>query len=554
MADRVDRSENFVLQAGILAAAGIITRIIGLLYRSPLDSIIGELGLGYYSSAYNYYTIILLISSYSIPAAISKVMAQKLGAKEYINAYRLFKCALAYVLTVGGAASLFLWFGAGLFVEESAIPVLRTFAPTVFIYGILGVLRGYFQAHKSMVQTSISQIIEQIINAGVSIGMAYLLIKLTFGTMELPATEEGQILRGVRGAMGSAMGTGAGVLVALLFMAWLYFNNRQKLIRKAYEDNRPKVDSIPEILKIITFVVTPFILSTFVYNLNDTINNKLYMDIYPSRMRLNMVDITSNYGIFSGKVLTISKIPIAFASAMASAMIPSVAELIAMNDQKRAREKIALAVKSTMLISIPCAFGIFALAKPVTKLIFPATKAESLEKAGILLMAISLSIIFYALSTLNSSILQGLGKVNTPIINAAAALAVQTITAVVLLFYTPLDLYSIAVANTLYSGIMCVLNQWAVRRAIDYRQEIGRTFIRPGIASALMALMAYIVYRIVYQINGSMVIALLPAIIVAVPVYFIILVLIGGVNERELRSLPKGHIIVKALRKLHILK
>ena len=98
------KKNNFIMQAGILAAAGIISRIIGLLYRSPLHRVIGDLGLGYYQSAYNYYTIILLISSYSIPAAISKVIAQKLAVKEYRNAHRLFKCALAYVLVVGGSA------------------------------------------------------------------------------------------------------------------------------------------------------------------------------------------------------------------------------------------------------------------------------------------------------------------------------------------------------------------------------------------------------------------------------------------------------------------
>lgn len=133
------------MQAGILAAAGIISRIIGLLYRGPLHSVIGDLGLGYYQSAYNYYTIVLLISSYSIPSAISKVIAQKLGAREYRNAHRLFKGALLYVLVVGGAASLLLFFGAGWFVATpEAILVLRTFAPTIFVYGILGVLRGYF--------------------------------------------------------------------------------------------------------------------------------------------------------------------------------------------------------------------------------------------------------------------------------------------------------------------------------------------------------------------------------------------------------------------------
>ena len=154
MADKNSSKNNFIMQAGILAAAGIISRIIGLLYRGPLQSVIGNLGLGYYQSAYNYYTIILLISSYSIPSAISKAIAQKLGEKEYRNAHRLFHGAMIYVLVVGGIASLFLFFGAGLFVSGAAVTVLRTFAPTIFVYGILGVLRGYFQAHKSMAPTA----------------------------------------------------------------------------------------------------------------------------------------------------------------------------------------------------------------------------------------------------------------------------------------------------------------------------------------------------------------------------------------------------------------
>ena len=136
MSDNGGRKNNFVMQAGILAAAGIISRIIGLLYRSPLTEVIGELGLGYYQAAYGFYTIILLISSYSIPSAISKVIAQKLALREYRNAHRIFLCSMAYVLVVGAAASLFLFFGAGIFVEEAAIPVLRTFAPTIFVYEV----------------------------------------------------------------------------------------------------------------------------------------------------------------------------------------------------------------------------------------------------------------------------------------------------------------------------------------------------------------------------------------------------------------------------------
>ncbi len=553
MAEKKSSKNNFIMQAGILAAAGIITRIIGLLYRSPLHGVIGDLGLGYYSVAYAYYTIVLLISSYSIPSAISKVIAQKLALKEYRNAHRIFHCALIYVLIIGGIASLFLFFGAGLFVEETAIPVLRTLAPTIFIYGILGVLRGYFQAHKSMVQTSVSQILEQIANAAVSIGGAFILIQSTMGTMEYPADEQGRIARAVSGALGSAMGTGVGVIVALLFMLGVYALNRKMIHRRIKRDMHTEVDSYGSIIKMITLVVTPFILSTAIYNLSGTVNTKIYTSIYPEMKELDTVVITENWSAFSGKALTISNIPIAFASAMASAMIPSIAQLVAGKKLKEAREKIHVAVKTTMVISIPCAVGLFVLAKPLTYLLFPSTTGDALDLAAKMLMMLSLSVIFYALSTLNSSILQGLGKVNTPIINAGVALAVQTLTAVGLLFFTEMDLYSIAIANTLYSGMMCVLNQWSVRRAVGYRQEILSTFLLPFLAAAFMGAGAWAVYEGLFLLTESMTISVLPAVLIAVVIYFVMLILMRGITEQELRGFPKGYLLVKVAKKCRLM-
>ena len=545
---------NFIMQAGILAAAGIISRIIGLLYRSPLHSVIGDLGLGFYQSAYTFYTIVLLISSYSIPAAVSKVIAQKLAVKEYRNAHRIFRCALGYVLVVGGAASLFLFLGAGLLVEEAAVPVLRTFAPTVFIYGMLGVLRGYFQAHKSMAQTSVSQVLEQVANAVVSVGAAYLLIKNTMGTLEMPTEETEQILRATRGAIGSALGTGVGVLVALLFMLAVYKLNKSFIDRRIRYDRHAEVDSYREILKMITMVVTPFVLSTAIYNLNDTINNALYTKIYLKVRELDTVGTYSGWGVLSGQALTISKIPIAFASAMAAAMIPTVAQLIAARNVEGAKDKIGVAVKTTMIISIPCAVGLFVLARPVTCLLFPANTQASEDLATGLLMALAISIVFYALSTLNSQILQGLGRMNVPIVNAAIALGLQTVVVVVLLFFTKLDLYSVVIANIIYSGIMCVLNQLAVRKAIGYRQEIMRTFVIPLLASAFMGAVAWAVYEGFLLMTKSPRISVIPAVLIGAAAYFALLILFRGVTETELRGFPKGHLLVRLAKKCRLMK
>ena len=545
--------DNFIMQAGILAAAGIISRIIGLLYRSPLQRVIGDLGMGYYSSAYNYYTIILLISSYSIPSAISKVIAQKLPVREYRNAHRIFKCALWYVLAVGGVASLFLFFGAGLFVAPEAVPVLRTFAPTVFVYGILGVLRGYFQAHKSMAQTSVSQVLEQVANAIVSIGAACLLILFAYHTLEVPEDVAGQVERATKGAVGSALGTGAGVLVALLFMAGIYKLNKGMIDRRVRRDIYGEVDSYGSILKTITLVVTPFILSTAIYNLSSVVNNAIYTKFFLERRAMDTVTIHSRWGIFSTQALTISNIPIAFASAMAAAMIPTVAQHAAAGDLRGAREKTGLAVKTTMIISIPCAVGIFTLARPITALLFyNGREAEDLATG--LLMALAVSVIFYALSTLNSQILQGLGQLNAPIINAAIALVLQTVSAMLLLTFTGLDLYAIVVANVLYSVTMAILNQAAVRRTSGYRQEYLRTFGIPLVASALMGGAARAVYEGLLLLTDSPGFSVIPAIMLGACVYFVFLILFRGVSETELRSFPKGHLLVKLAKKCRLMK
>lgn len=546
------KKDSFILQAGILAAAGFISRIIGLLYVSPVARIIGPVGQGYYESAYNYYAIVLMISSYSIPSAISKVIAQKLSLREYRNAHRIFICAMYYVLGVGLVASLLLFFGAGHLVTESAVPVLRVLAPTIFVYGILGVLRGYFQAHKSMVQTSLSQILEQIVNASVSIGAAYGFIVLFMGSYEKSEVAAEQSRRAVYGAMGSALGTGAGVLTALLFMAAVYALNRPMIQRRMERDHTRQVDSYREISRMILQVVLPFIMSTAIYNLSSSLNNKLYSDIMMKFRHAAENLVAADYGVFNGRAMKISNIPIAFSSAMAAAIIPTVSQLVARRQLADARDKTAQAVKTIMLISIPSAVGLFALARPITWLLFP--DEDTIELATRILMALSVSVIFYALSTLSNSILQGIGRVNTPIVNAAIALLLQTTVLVLLLCFTDLGIYAVVIAAIVYSGLMCVLNQMSMHKALGYRQEIMNTFVIPLIASAFMGAIARVLYEILLMLTGSIIVSAVPSIAVAVAVYFSLVILLKGVTEEELRSMPKGHLLVRVARKCRLMR
>lgn len=539
-----NNKDNYIKQAGILAAAGIVCRIIGILYRSPLTSIIGDEGNGYYTSAYNIYTIILLISSYSIPSAVSKIIASKLALKEYRNAHRIFCCAMIYVLIIGGMASLFTFFGAGIFLDGEAAIVLKVFAPTIFVSGFVGVLRGYFQAHGSMVQTSVSQIVEQILNAVISIVSARLLIDF--------AVASSNTAKAINGAAGSALGTGSGVVVALIFMLFVYLLNRQIISSRIAKDHHKEVESYQQIFKIMIAMVTPIILSTFIYNFSTSFNQVVYSKVMIYAKGYTVAEAATAYGIFSGKAMVIINIPIALASAMSSAMIPTISASCALGDKKTARHKVESAIWTTMFIAIPSAVGIAVLSKPIMQLLFP--QKNSLDMAAKLLMLIAASVIFYSLSTLSNGVLQGVGKVSLPVRNAGIALVVQTALLAGLLAFTDLDLYALVICLLVYSFLMCILNSISVRKYIGVKEDFKTMFLMPGICAVIMGAAAKGIYELIYLLIKSNAVSLVIAIISAAMVYFTAALLTGTVGREQLLNLPKGRLIIKAAEKCHLLR
>lgn len=538
------KNDGFVKQAGILAVAGIICRIIGILYRSPLAAVIGDEGNGYYGSAYNIYAIILLVSSYSIPAAISKVIAGKIALKEYRNARRIFHCAFLYAIIVGGIASLFAYFGAPLLVEVNAVNVLRVLSPTIFFSGLLGVLRGYFQAQRNMVPTSVSQIIEQILNAIVSVGAAYIL--------KQSVASHSETTQAIFGAMGSALGTGSGVLIGLAVMVFIYGKNRRKYLSYLEKDESRELMSKKEIFGVIFTFVTPFILSTFIYNFSTSLDEVIYRKILKLHYSVDISQIAVWYGVYSGKAVVISNIPVAISSAISAAMIPVISGKFATGNIESANKKINIAILSSMMIAVPCAFALGFLAKPVVSLLFPGQ--TNLDLAAGLLRALAVTVVFYSLSTLTNAVLQGIGKVNLPMHHAAISLVVQAVVLILCLRFTTLNLYSLVIANIVYSMMMCILNQIAVAKALGYKQEIKRTFLLPIWASLLMAAQARFAYDVVYRYLHSNLLGIVFAGGLGLLIYEILIIRTGIVTEETLRSIPKGEILIKISKKLKLIR
>ncbi len=534
------KSNGFVLQAAILACAGLLTRIIGLLYGVPLTRIIGDLGNGYYSSAYNIYAIILLLSSYSIPMAVSKIISAKLVLKEYNNANRIFKCALIYVVIVGGIAALITFIFAPEIVDvEQAIPALRILAPTIFFSGLLSVFRGYIQAYDTMIPTSISQIVEQVINAVVSVAAAYFLTR-----PYVTATD--YTLLPMHGAAGGALGTGIGVLSGLTVML-VFYGKRLKMIRSTSLTDKKPADSYRSIFKLILLMVTPVILSTCIYNISTVLDMKVFYWIMGLK-EMAESEMVSLYGIFSRKYTVLVNVPIALASAVSSAMIPSISAAYEIENYEGTRDKISAALRFTMVVSIPAAVGIAVLAEPIMDLLFPG----SLPIAHQLLSLGAVTIILYSISTVTNGVLQGIGKVNIPMKNAAISLGVHLVVLIPILYFTNSNLYGILFSTIVYSVSMCVLNNRAVYQYLEYKQEYRKTYMMPLVAAVVMGVVTYGSYELVYMIVPSIVVAMLISIALSVFVYFIVLMRIGGFTEEQLMMFPKGNVIIKVAKKLKL--
>lgn len=540
------------MQAGILAMASMIVRVIGLLYRAPLTAIIGDEGNGYYGTAYNIYTIILMVSSYSMPSAISKLMAQKLAVGEYRNANRVFRCALTYGVLVGLVGSGLLFFGARFLVPDVAVCVLQVFAPTVFLFGILGSMRGYFQARGSMVPTSVSQILEQLANAVVSIAAAWLLMQTAVGA---DPTRRAQL-----GAMGSALGTGAGVLIALLFMVFCFRRSKEGRKAEILSDATGKEEKYRIFLRDTILVITPFMLSGVIMNLTTSLNQTIYMRMLIDLKGAGETATTTLYGIFSNKAVVISNIPISIATAVSSAIIPGISAAYARRDETGARRQVGNAIRITSIVAIPSAVGLAVLARPITMLMFP--QMESLELASSLLSLLAVTVIFYSISTITNAALQSIGRMNLPLVSAGIALVVQTVVLVLLLRFTDLDVRALVLVSILYSVMIFAVNQYYLRRFLGIRQDVRRDYLQPFVCAALMGAAAKAVYYLVSMAAEPMrnlpkgfyfhnLASTAAALLAAVLVYGYTMVRSGTIRRKDLLSMPKGQSLVRLMEKLH---
>lgn len=537
---------NFIIQGSILAIAGIMVRFIGLIYRVPLNNILGNSGISAYSTAYDVYSLFLLISSLSLPLAVSKIVSARVAKRQIRNAYRAFCGSMLLAAVIGIIVGAGVYFGAewlaGVWKFPSAALAIKVLAPTLFIMCILGVFRGFFQGLGTMIPTAVSQIFEQIVNAVVSIVAALYLYRAGEKVGEASAYS----------AAGGTLGTACGALTALLFMLLVYLVYRGGFMKMVRKDRNGDTESFAELSKVLVITILPVLLSSTIYNFSNIIDSGIYGNVMTYAFGLTEADYGSYWGIYSNKYRLLTTAPIAIASAFSSAMIPSLITSLVSGRQKELRKKVDSTIRLNMIIAIPCGMGLSVLAGPIIQVLFPSP--DLYEECVSLMRLAFFSVVVFSLSTITNSILQGIDKMKIPVVNSSISLVLHMFVILILLVVFKLNVYGVAMADIIFGLVVCILNAFSIKKYLRYHQEILKTFVLPTVAAGIMGIGAYGFYNLLYILTGSVLISLLLAIIFAIFIYGIMLFLFNIIDEEELRMVPKGYKLVPIVKKLGLMK
>lgn len=538
-----DTANNFLVQGSILAAAGILVRLIGLFYKIPMTRILGREGIGYYNTAYEIYNIGLILSSYSLPLAISKLIASRRVRGQFQDARRIYLCGMGFGVVVGSIMTLILLLGGDLITTvifkspNSALP-LKVMAPTVLVFSIMGVMRGYFQGFGNMIPTSLSQIVEQLVNAVVSIAASYTFINW-FAMREAPASY---------GAAGGTLGTLSGAVASLILLSFLMIRQRKAQTAAFQQRQSISVESWKSIFTALMLTLTPIVLSQFVYQLSGTVDNSMFGWIMEGKGVVEK-DRMSLLGVYGGEYRLLTNVPVAIASALGASMIPSIVASKTQNHRQEVHQKIRLTVKFNMLIAIPCSVGMGVLAGPILQLIFN----DSSRLAATLMTIGAPAVIFFSLSTVTNSVLQGIDLMRKSVTHSAISLAIHVVLVSIMLRYLNWNVYGLVIGNVTFALVVCILNWIAIGKTLRYKQETKTTFLLPLAASAVMGAAAYAIYHGAFALFHSNKLSLLISVPLAMVIYGGLILVLRAVDEEELLDMPLGRTLVTLCKKARLL-
>lgn len=532
----MSKNESATKGFAILSVAGVLNKILSVIYVPVLMQIVGDWGYSVYSAGYKIYQFIYVLTNSGFPIGISKLQAEFLAREDYRDSkksFRLIKILMAsYGLIMTLLTIVFArQFTAAINFKDSYLVILAL-APTMFFSAVSCSYRGFFNGHADMSPTAVSQVIEQFLNVTLSLLFAILLKPKGI----------------VWACAGATVGTTLGSLGSALYLKLIYRHGRDQ-----YDKTTSRyTEELPGrviIRRLLSYVIPIALNSVIVYG-GDIV------DLWNTESRLLASGLSKynaevQFGILS-KYTTLLNVPLAITSAMYIAVMPFFSKSIALHDYEQLRRHIDSAYRTSLTISVPAAFGLAVLSRPVFLLLF----SESYVSGWNLMVIGSVVVILVSIVQIQTGIMQAINKTALSTIAMVAGIFAK-----ILINYFLISIPSVNIKGAVIGTIVCYIiaiyiNSRNIRKYIPVTISFKRFLGRPVVASSLMAAAAWASHVLIDFLLGhilgvylSNALATIISVLLGVAVYGLMMIRTGGITIKDLDTIPGGRRIKSILPK-----
>lgn len=551
------KQQGFVYGALILMLSNLVVKVINALFKIPLANIIGDTAMGYFSSAYSIYSMCFLIATAGLPVAISRMIASARAKAQHKTVDMIYRISLVLFLGIGLAGTAVLFFGADAFARLASEPELavciKTISPIMFFVCLVSCVRGYFQGHQNMTPTAISQIIEVFGNLllGLSAGI------LANRMQKSPAAVAAYALAGV------TLGMVASSLYMCLAKA---FSGRDSEVVSSQE----KTEKKRRIAKRLIAIAIPITVSSSVMSLTSVIDSMLAVNrlnvlvdsVYFDVNAVTPVAITL-YGAYMAKAVTLFNLPPQIIYPFAISIIPTISSAEASADREKLKRTMDFTFRIVSVITLPCAFGLGILARPIIDLLFSSNGELFLDSSGQafrsnavvapMLSILALAIVFSGLISMSGAMLQASGHERKSILSTCCGVGIKAVLVLVLVTVPAIGHYGIPLSTLACYLVMFFFNMFFLKRCLNYTLSFRKILLRPLIAAAFCGVGAGVGYFLLDLVLPAK-LAVLGAIAIAALVYLILLFMLKGFGKDDVLMLPKGEFLLKILTRLRLIR
>ena len=529
------KKQTFLHGTALLALSTALVKVIGAFYSIPLKAIIGDDGFGFYSTAYEIYTLLLLISTAGLPVAMSRMISQASSLEQYKQVRKIYTVARTIFLSLGLGGTLLMVFGskllAGAMNHGDAWMAIAALGPACFLICLMSTYRGFFQGQSNMMPTSVSQVLEAICKLALGLGAAIVVLQLTNNY--------------AMAAAAAILGVTASCLVSSL-----YLNHCFRKGYKAMPLTGEEGESGKTIAKSLLAIAVPITIGAAGLQFLTVLETGTYMGRLLETMTQEQANVQKGIYNFTQKIYNM---PCAFITPITISAIPSITALLTKENHKGAKETAESAARVTALISAPCAVGLMVVAQPVVAVLGGYT-GERLALATNLMTILGACIVFNAVVLMTNALLQAHGHVNLPVINMFVG-GILKLAAVFILTGNP----HIGILGTPIGSLICyvsitALNLITIKRVIPHSPAIVKNLLRSVMAALIMGGAVWLTHfglaSWLGQASGrslvSVVLCGVP-VVVGVVVYAVAAIALKAITRDDCMLLPKGEKIAKLL-------